>query len=276
MSDQDDATTRVGRLFDEIAADYDQSGVAFFAPIAEGLVDQLELNPGERVVDVGCGRGALTFPAADAVGPSGTVTAVDVAPAMVELTRRRAEESGHTQVRTQLLTPGDPGLPDASADVVAASLVLFFAPDPEATLRSWLRWLVPGGRIGISTFGDPDPTWKQVEALFRPHLPPQLLDARTTGAAGPFASDEGVEALFTACGVRDVRTVRRSLPVRFADAAAWRRFSMSTRQRAFWGFVPEDRREGLFREAAELLEGARTDDGDLVVRQDVRYTLGRR
>ena len=194
---------------------------------------------------------------------------------MVELTRRAAVEAGLSQVDTALVAPEALGLPEGAADVVASSLVLFFAPDPAETLRSWVRLLAPGGRIGISTFGDADATWKSVDRLFRPYLPPALLDARTSGEAGPFASDEGVEQLFASCGATDLRSVRRPLDIHFDDASAWRRFSMSTGQRAFWRFVPEDRREPLFREAAEILEGARTDDGDIVVVQEVRYTLGR-
>src|SRR5690349_6541124 len=57
----DDAAARVGRVFEEIAEDYDQTGVEFFAPISLGMVDLLELDEAERVVDVGCGRCALTF-----------------------------------------------------------------------------------------------------------------------------------------------------------------------------------------------------------------------
>ena len=271
---QDDAAGKVARVFDAVADDYDQSGVAFFEPIAQGLVDLLDLAAGERVVDVGCGRGALTFPAARAVGATGSVTAVDIAPAMVERTRRQAEELGLHQVHTALVAADDLGLPEASADVVASSLVLFFAPDPVATLRSWLRPLVSGGRIGITTFGAPDPVWTQVDALFRPYLPPQLLDARTTGAAGPFTSDHGVEELFASAGATGVRTVTRVLPVHFRDAAHWRAFSLSTGQRAYWGFVPEDRRPALYEDAAAVLEQARTDDGDLVLTQQLRYTLG--
>lgn len=271
-----DAAARVGQVFDEIAPDYDQSGVAFFAPIAEELVGLLALRPGERVVDVGCGRGALTLPAARAVGPGGRVTAVDIAPSMVDLTRQAAEDAGLSQVETAVITADALGLPEGSADVVAASLVLFFAPDPPATLTSWLRLLEPGGRLGISTFGEADPTWRQVDRLFDPYLPPALLDARTSGRSGPFSSDEGVEELFTTAGATDVRTARVPFHVHFPDAEGWRRFSMSTGQRAFWRFVPEDRRESLFREAAEVLEAARSGEGDLVVVQDVRYTLGRR
>jgi ubiquinone/menaquinone biosynthesis C-methylase UbiE len=274
MNDRDEMAGRVARLFDDVADDYDQSGVEFFGPIAAGLVEALAPQSGERVVDVGCGRGAVTFPAARAVGPTGSVTAVDIAPAMVELTRRGAEEAGLRQVRTATIAPGALGLPDASADVVTASLVLFFAPDPAATLRSWLRVLVPGGRIGVTTFGSPDPTWERVDALFRPYLPPHLLDARTSGEDGPFASDAGMEELLTSCGAAGVRTVRHHVPVHFADGDAWRAFSQSTGQRMFWSFVPDARRQPLYEEAVALLEEARVDAGDIVLHQNVRYTLG--
>jgi ubiquinone/menaquinone biosynthesis C-methylase UbiE len=274
VEDRDRKAGRVAQLFDTVAEDYDQSGVPFFEPIAQGLVDALGLAAGERVVDIGCGRGAVTFAAAGAVGPTGCVTAVDIAPAMVELTRRRAEEGGYTQVRTAVVEPDAPELPAGGADVVAASLVLFFAADPSQTLRSWMRLLVPGGRIGLATFGAPDPTWERVDALFRPYLPPQLLDARTTGEAGPFASDSGMEDLCRSCGATDVRTVRSRIPVHFRDAAQWREFSMGTGQRMFWSFVPEERRPSLYDEAAAVLEDARERaSGDIVLMQNVRYTL---
>ena len=84
MSEQ---VRRVAALFDSLAADYDQSGVAFFQPIAEQLVALMVVRSGEQALDIGCGRGAATLRLAEAVGAEGSVTAVDLAPAMVEHTR---------------------------------------------------------------------------------------------------------------------------------------------------------------------------------------------
>ena len=82
-----DPVARVRATFDAVADDYDQSGVPFFVPTAQGLVDALAPLPGERALDLGCGRGAVTSLLARAVLPTGSVDAVDLSPAMVEHTR---------------------------------------------------------------------------------------------------------------------------------------------------------------------------------------------
>jgi ubiquinone/menaquinone biosynthesis C-methylase UbiE len=275
-AERSEAVARVTRVFDGIAERYDQSGVPFFGPIADRLCRLLDVRPGEHAVDVGCGRGAVTLRLAAATGPDGSVTAVDVSEEMVRRTRALVAESGLGTVTVEVMDASRPTLPEDTYDVVASSLVLFFLPDPGAGLSRWLRLLRPGGRIGVTTFGDPDETWKAVDALFRPYLPPALLDPRTTGGVGtPFDSDAGMEQLMSDAGGIDVHTDAHDQPVPFADAEEWRRWSMSTGQSVFWGFVPEAEREPLFDRAAALLEKAR--DGDrLVLHQQVRHTLAHR
>jgi ubiquinone/menaquinone biosynthesis C-methylase UbiE len=267
---------KVTAVFDMIADDYDQSGVEFFGPIAGRLVAALDPRPGERAVDLGCGRGAATLRLAERVGDTGHVTAVDVSPAMVRLTEAATRSAGLHRVEVEVMDATDPTLPEGSFDVLASSLVLFFLPDPGAALDRWLRLLRPGGRLGITTFGSQDETWRAIDKLFEPYLPPDLLDPRNQGREGPFASDAGMEELMRSAGATDVRTVLESLRVRFADAEQWRTFSMSTGQRAMWRFVPEDERPTLFTAASELLAKARDESGEIVVHQDVRHTLGTR
>jgi ubiquinone/menaquinone biosynthesis C-methylase UbiE len=269
------ATEGVARLFDVLAPVYDQTGVEFFGPIAERLVNALAVQPGERTLDLGCGRGAVAFRLAAAVGPGGSVTAVDLAPEMVRLTRAEAERAGLRNLEVEVMDAARPTLPESAYDVVASSLVLFFLPDPAAALTSWLRLVAPGGRVGVTTFGPQDDVWRAVDGLFRSRIPPDLLDSRTSGTRGPFASDEGMDALFADCGAVEMRTFREPLPVVFDDPAAWRTWSMSVGQRAMWGLVPEEEREDLFREASELLETARDAGGKVRLTQEVRYTLAR-
>ena len=194
------AVARVTRVFDTIAERYDQSGVPFFGPIADRLCALLDVRPGESGVDVGCGRGAVTLRLAEAAGPEGSVTAVDVSDAMVERTRAAVAGAGLRGVTVEVKDASRPTLPEDTYDVVAASLVLFFLPDPGPGLARWLRLLRAGGRVGVTTFGAQDETWQAVDALFRPYLPPQFLDPRTMGVEPPFDSDAAMEALMADAG----------------------------------------------------------------------------
>src|SRR4051812_48587612 len=72
--------------FDETAASYDSVDVDFFTPMGAELVRRAAIRPGEHVLDVGCGRGAVLLNAAAATGPAGRVVGIDLAPSMVRLT----------------------------------------------------------------------------------------------------------------------------------------------------------------------------------------------
>jgi ubiquinone/menaquinone biosynthesis C-methylase UbiE len=265
-----DAPTGVAGVFDRAADTYDAVGVPWFGPIAAGLVEELDVRPGERVLDLGCGRGAALLPLARAAGPTGRALGLDLAPRMVALTAQDARDLPQVEVRL-----GDAAAPDVEAgafDVLSCCLVLFFLPDPAAAVRAWPRVLAPGGRVGVTTFGPVDPLWRALDDVFTPFLPPALLDARTSGRRGPFASDEGVEALLTGAGLSDVRTAHRTVQVRFSGPEQWLAFSWSHGQRAMWEAVPEERRDEVRDQAYAVLAG----EPELVLTQSVRHTLGRR
>ena len=80
-------TAAVLRLFDELAGEYDQH-IPFFAPFGRDLVAWCGLRPGQRVLDIAAGRGAVTGPAAQAVGPRGAVLAIDGSPNIFGSKRR--------------------------------------------------------------------------------------------------------------------------------------------------------------------------------------------
>jgi ubiquinone/menaquinone biosynthesis C-methylase UbiE len=132
----------IAGVFDRAADTYEGLRVPWFGPIAKGLVEELDVQPGERVLDLGCGRGAALLPLARAAGPTGTALGLDLAPRMVELTAQDARDLPHVEVRV-----GDASAPDEPAgayDVVSCCLVLFFLPDPPAAVRAWVPALAPG------------------------------------------------------------------------------------------------------------------------------------
>lgn len=271
-----DPRTGVAALFDQLADDYDAVGVDFFKPIAAGLVHALTCVPGERAVDLGCGRGAALLPLARTVGPEGSVVGVDISPRMVELARSELEAAGF-DIDLRVGDAMAPDLPELSFDVALSCLVLFFLPDPSAALRRWRGLLVEGGRLGVATFGPYSEQWRaEVDAVLAAHTPPGLLDARTSGARGPFESDEGMERLLTDAGYRHARTATTTVSPRFDDPEHWYRWSMSVGQRRFWDSVPAEDL-GRVREAVlEAVDRCRDDGGRIGFDQQVRYTIGHR
>lgn len=265
----------VAKVFDAVAETYDQSGVAFFRPVAARLVDLLRPVAGERALDIGCGRGAATAPLARAVGPDGRVTAIDASPAMVAATRQLVDEAGWSHVEVEVGDATDLGALGDDFDVVASSLVLFFLPAPDAALAGWVGRLAPGGRIGLTTFGPLDEATAALDDLLVPHQPPALQDARTSGMAGPFASDAGMEDLLSAAGARAVRTVVEPAVLEFPDVGTWFRFSMATGQRAMWQNIAEEDRPAVLEQAATILDATR-DGGPARLVWQMRYTLGER
>jgi SAM-dependent methyltransferase len=263
-------------LFDRVAASYENVGVPWFTPIGAALVRAVAPVSGERAVDLGCGRGAVLFPLADAVGPAGRVTGIDLSAAMVARTAADVRARGLSTVDLHVMDASTPDLPPASYDLAVSSLVIFFLTDPGAALRSWRELLVPGGRLGISTFGPRGQAWEDIDSVFRPYLPAHLLDARTSGESGPFATDRGVEDLLTTAGFTHIRTTGLDVSVTFEDPEQWRTWSCSHGQRAMWESVPESDRHQVMATAAERLDAARGPDGHITLTQHIRLSLGER
>ena len=266
-------TAGVAALFDRAAATYESVGVPWFEPIGAALVRAVAPAAGERAVDLGCGRGAALLPLTDAVGPSGRVTGLDVSPGMLALLGEEVRARRLSTVDLCVADAAAPPLAPGSYDVAVASLVLFFLPDPAGALRAWRRLLVPGGRLGVSTFGPRDAAWEDLDSVFRPYLPPHLLDARTSGGSGPFGSDAGMADLVAGAGFSAVRTEGVDAPVVFEDPEHWRAWSWSHGQRAMWESVPGAERDRVMAEAATRLEAARDADGRITFTQHVRLTL---
>lgn len=107
------------------------------------------LEPGQDVLEVGCGPAFFTVPAATMVGEGGTVYALDINPLAVEKVERKVAEAGVTNVKTLLADAAQSGLPDESFDLV----FLFGLARPVGGLDGiWVemhRLLRPGGILAV-------------------------------------------------------------------------------------------------------------------------------
>ncbi len=111
------------------------------------VLDELDPQPGDRVLDIGCGPGFYVADILDRVGPEGTVTGMDVSGAMLAMTTRRVEGRANATVMEGEVTRIP--LPDASVDRAVSVQVFEYVPDTAAGLAELWRVLRPGGRAVI-------------------------------------------------------------------------------------------------------------------------------
>src|SRR5690554_5529077 len=113
-----------------------------------GVISALALHPGMSVADLGAGSGAYSFAAAEFLGASGVIHAIEVQKQLVEklASEARSRHIGIVKARWgNIETLGGSGLRDNSVDAAILANVLFQAEDHEVILREALRILKPGG-----------------------------------------------------------------------------------------------------------------------------------
>ena len=122
----------------------------------ELLIERLNVAPGMRVLDAGCGPGRLTIPLARVVGPAGEVVALDGQSAMLTKLQERLEAEGITNVRPLQAGLGEGAL-EGPFDRILLAMVLGEVRDRESAVRELYAALRPGGILSVTeVFGDPD------------------------------------------------------------------------------------------------------------------------
>jgi SAM-dependent methyltransferase len=231
----DDRKQAIAETFDAVSTTYGVTGPDFFWPLGRALVASAAIGAGERVLDVACGTGAVSSAAAE-VG--GSVTAIDVSPAMVETAKRNGVDA-HVMDAEQLR------FPDGSFDHVLCAFAIFFLPDPSRAVREWRRVLRPGGRLALSVFAGWDPRWRWIE-----ELTPERL-RRPAGTM--FDSENELEGVLAPAGFEDIRFELASHELVFADADEWWAWTWAHGRRGVLSRMTEDELAAYRAGAAERI-----------------------
>jgi ubiquinone/menaquinone biosynthesis C-methylase UbiE len=244
--------------WDRAAADYEGGWAAQLKPAQDRLLAMAALQPGERVLDLAAGTGLVTFPAADAVGPTGRVVATDISDAMVAMVKGEAARRGLVHVSAERADAETYPFDDASFDAVLCALGLMYVPDPAACLAGALRVLVPDGRFVAAVWGDRRRCgWAEifpiVEKRVTSEVCPLFFQLGTGGA---------LQIQMEMTGFREIATETISVPLIYdsADAALGAAFIGGPVAMAYSRF-DEATREAAHAEYLASIEGYREGTG---------------
>jgi len=140
----------------------------------KAIIHHLHLQPGIKVLDLGCGPGRLTIPIAEKLSPHGEVVAVDIQVGMLRRAQEKARAAKLTNIQFLQAAAGEGKLPRSQFDRVVLVTVLGEIVDREAALREIFASLKPGGVLSVT------------EVIFDPHFQSRstvLRLARTAGFA---------------------------------------------------------------------------------------------
>jgi ubiquinone/menaquinone biosynthesis C-methylase UbiE len=137
--------------FDELAGRWDDihgngHDAGKISPLLKEGLRRFEVEPAERIVDLGCGTGVLLGCLLEHLGPAGRVQAVDFAPRMIARAREK-----HKDGRVEFLVADAAAIPvpDVSVDRVVCFSAWPHFPDPDAVILELKRILKPGGRLHV-------------------------------------------------------------------------------------------------------------------------------
>ena len=184
----------------------------FSEPLAAAFADAAALNAGDRVLDVGCGPGALTAQLAERLGAD-NVSAVDPSPSFLEALRHRLPDVDARPGTAERLP-----FADDTFDAALAQLVVHFMADPVAGLREMGRVTRPGGLVAacvwdLAAGGGPiEVFWQAAKGL----------DPSARTEMGMAGGHEGhLAQLCAAAGLSDIESSALTVDVAFASVDEW-------------------------------------------------------
>lgn len=258
MTDAGAPTDRSGAFSAETVSEYYEERLVpvIFEPWAERLVEVAQVAPGDRVLDVASGTGAVARAAARRAGPGGVVVASDISAPMLARFAERPPTPGAAAIDFVVSPAEAVPLPDAEFDVALCQQGLQFFPDRPAAAAELRRLLRPGGRLAVSVWAlghRLEPFDEYAEALAAAGVQPPFAGAFEPGS---FAIAPGaLTALLSDAGLAGVEESIIAMDISWPNAAAAAAAMMGTPFGPLLSAMPSEQRVAVEADVLRRFEG---------------------
>lgn len=248
-------------------------------PVSDRMMELVEIQPGQKVLDVATGLGEPAVTAARMVGPSGRVIAIDIAPRMLEIARMRVDELGLHNIDFREMDAEELDLPEQRFDVILCRLGLMYLPNLQTSLKRIRNLLVPGGRLMAAVWGPaqkvPFVSMPMTVAMRELQVPPP-----PPGIPGPFslADTDRVTQVLTQAGFTQVYTEPMTLTFDWTSIDEYVRFlqEVLVQINALLARYPVERQAEIWQAIAKAAQQFTTPDGTCRTENELILMVGRR
>jgi ubiquinone/menaquinone biosynthesis C-methylase UbiE len=200
--------------WDKASAAYETFWQKQLKPAQDRLLELADIQNGEKVLDLACGTGLVSFRAAADAGKEGMVLGTDISDKMIEFAMAIGKEKNLSNVKFQRMDAEDLLLTAQSFDVVLCALGLMYMPNPLKAMREIYRVLRPGGRAVAAVWGKRENCgWAEIFPI---------VDSRVSTEVCPMFFNLGIHDVllktFGAAGFENITAERLLTVLHYASA----------------------------------------------------------
>ncbi len=238
------------------AANYEDEALRLFPFAADSIVDRVRLEPGNRVLEIGCGAGALTIPLARSLGP-GRVQAIDHCEAMIVRCEAAARRASLSNIDLHQMAAERLEFRQRYFDLTISAYTLeqiIRHSRPETTIAGWKRVTREGGLIVIAT---------PAASSFQPMADDLAERVRLAGRGCRSATgnEESLAGLLEAAGLEEITIDRFDTRYHLQEAEEWWRLVTASDAVVPLDHLNHSELERLWQEHRPAIESMRTAEG---------------
>jgi ubiquinone/menaquinone biosynthesis C-methylase UbiE len=258
-----DSKEKVKAAFDRSANKFDEVGPQYFRYFGELLASAAGIHPDDSVLDIACGKGAVTFPIAKMLSDTGRVTGIDISEPMIENCHNSLKNLPLRNIGFKVMDAENLEFPNATFDVVTSGFGLFFLSDIAKGFSEIKRVLKPEGTLTFTSWQKPYQT-ELLQEILEKVIPGQIENPKAQSGKltfEDFRTEKGLNEMLQSVGLQKISITTETYLCKYRDEEEWLQSRWNTWNRSHLERIPAVDMPKLNSALVDVLSRYRTADG---------------